>query len=503
MKIIVIGSGFGGIASAVRLVTEGHDVTLIEKRDKPGGRGYVYDINGFRFDGGPTVITAPWLFEELFTAAGKNPKDYYRLVPLDPFYRIYFSDGSYFNYNGDKENILNEIRKFEPSDVEGYLKFIDTTEDIFKTGFGLIDKPFHKLSSMVKILPDLIRLKSHKSVYNYVSGYIKNEKLRQVFSFHPLLIGGNPFQSTNIYTLIHFLEKKWGVWYSEGGTGSIINALMKLFHEMGGKSLMNTEVDEILIEDRGNFRVSGVKLKDGKKIEAEAVVCNAELATAYKHLISAKYRKKNTDKKIDSLKYSMSLFVIYFGTDKKYNNIPHHSIILGDRYKELLDDIFNKYKLAEDFSLYLHRPTATDSSLAPEGCDTFYVLSPVPHLQSLTDWKSKAKEYRDSIMNFLEKYYLPDLSKHIVAEHYIDPIHFKNDLNSHLGSAFSVEPILTQSAYLRPHNKSEDIDGLYFTGAGTHPGAGLPGVVSSAKIVAELIKEDLSLRVNDPKSAKH
>jgi len=487
LKIIVIGSGFGGLACAVRLKIQGHDVTLIEKRDKPGGRGYVYEINGFKFDGGPTVVTAPWLFEELFTSAGRNPKDYYNLTPLDPFYRIYFSDGTYFNYNGDKENILSEIRKFDANDVEGYLKFIDTTEDIFKAGFGLIDKPFHKLSSMMKILPDLIRLKSHQSVYKYVSGYIKNEKLRQVFSFHSLLIGGNPFQSTNIYTLIHFLEKKWGVWYADGGTGSIISGLMKLFNELGGKTLLNTEVSEILIDDSGSNRVSGVKLKDGSIIKSDAVVCNAELATAYKTLIPEKYRKKNTDKKIDSMKYSMSLFVIYFGTDRKYDNIPHHSIILGDRYKELLDDIFNKYKLSDDFSLYLHRPTATDSTLAPPGCDAFYVLSPVPHLNSGTDWKKESKRYRDLIMSFLEKNYLPELSKHIVAEHYIDPVHFRDELNSHLGSAFSVEPILTQSAYLRPHNKSEDIEGLYFTGAGTHPGAGLPGVVNSAKIVADLI----------------
>jgi phytoene desaturase len=490
LKIVVIGSGFGGLACAVRLINQGHDVTLIEKRDKPGGRGYVYEINGFKFDGGPTVITAPWLFEELFTAAGKDPEKYYRLVPLDPFYRIYFSDGTFFNYNGDKENILNEIRKFEPADVDGYLKFIGTTEEIFKTGFGLIDKPFHKLSSMMKILPDLIRLKSHQSVYKYVSGYIKNEKLRQVFSFHSLLIGGNPFQSTNIYTLIHFLEKKWGVWYADGGTGSIISGLMKLFNELGGKTLLNTEVSEILIDDSGSNKVSGVKLKDGSTIKADAVVCNAELATAYKTLIPEKYRKKNTDKKIDSMKYSMSLFVIYFGTNRKYDNIPHHSIILGDRYRELLDDIFNKYKLAEDFSLYLHRPTATDNTMAPPGCDAFYVLSPVPHLSSGTDWKEESKRYRDLIMNFLEKNYLPDLSKHIVAEHYIDPVHFRDELNSHLGSAFSVEPILTQSAYLRPHNKSEDIEGLYFTGAGTHPGAGLPGVVSSAKIVADLISKE-------------
>lgn len=487
MKIIVIGSGFGGIASAVRLQSSGHEVALLEKRDKPGGRGYVYEKNGYKFDGGPTVITAPWLFEELFTLAGRNPKDYYTLVPLDPFYRIYFSDKTFFNYNGDKESILNEIRKFEPGDVDGYLKFIDTTEDIFKTGFELIDKPFHKLSNMAGILPYLIRLRSYKSVYGYVSQYIKNDKLRQVFSFHPLLIGGNPFQSTNIYTLIHFLEKKWGVWYAIGGTGSIVSALLKLFNELGGVVRLNSEVDEILAENNGRPRVKGVRLKNGDILDADAVVCNAELATAYKTLIPERHRSKNTDRKLDSLKYSMSLFVIYFGTNRKYDGIPHHSIILGDRYKGLLDDIFINYRLAEDFSLYLHRPTATDPSMAPAGCDSFYVLSPVPHLKAGVDWKTEAPKYRNRIMNFLEKNYLPRLQDHIAAEHFIDPIHFRDDLNSHLGSAFSVEPILTQSAYLRPHNKSEDVDNLYFTGAGTHPGAGLPGVVSSAKIVADLI----------------
>lgn len=490
MRITVIGSGFGGLASAVRLQNDGHEVTLLEKRDKPGGRAYVYEIDGFRFDGGPTVITAPWLFEELFREAGRNPEDYYKLVPLDPFYKVYFHDGTSFHYNGDQENILKEIRKFEPADVEGYLKFIGTTEDIFRTGFGLIDKPFHKLSAMMKILPDLVRLKSHQSVYKYVSGYIRNEKLRQVFSFHPLLIGGNPFQTTNIYTLIHFLEKKWGVWYAMGGTGSIINALVRLFTELGGKIQYGSEVDELLIENARRPRVSGVRLRDGVTIKADAVVCNAEIATAYKNLVNPKYRKKNTDKKLDAMKHSMSLFVIYFGTKVRYDSIPHHSIILGRRYKELLDDIFKNHRLSDDFSLYLHRPSGTDPSIAPDGCDLFYVLSPVPNLKSGTDWKKQWKPYRDSIMNFLNDNYLPGLHENLAAEHHIDPIHFRDELNSHLGSAFSVEPILMQSAYMRPHNKSEDIDGLYFAGAGTHPGAGLPGVVSSAKIVQQLVRED-------------
>lgn len=491
MKTAVIGSGFGGLATAVRLQLKGFDVTLFEKRNKPGGRAYVYEIDGFKFDGGPTVITAPWLFNEIFESAGKNPEDYFKLIPVDPFYKIFFSDGTSFNYNSDINNIINEIKKFNPDDVEGYLKFIDTTKDIFETGFKLIDKPFHKPVEMAKILPELIRLRSDKSVYKYVSKYIKNDKLRQVFSFHSLLIGGNPFQSTNIYTLIHYLEKKWGVWYAQGGTGSLVNALIKLFIEKGGELKLNTEIDEILIDDTGSKnKVKGIKLKDGAKFDFDLVVCNSDVAFTYKNMISPEFRKKYSDKKIENMKYSMSLFVYYFGTSKKYDNIPHHSIILGDRYKELLEDIFNNYVLADDFSLYLHRPTATDKSMAPDGCDSFYVLSPVPHLKSGTDWKTVSPIYKNKIVNFLEKNYMPELSKNIRVEHFIDPLHFQNDLNSYLGSAFSVEPILTQSAYLRPHNKSEDIQNLYFTGAGTHPGAGLPGVLSSAKIVEKIILEE-------------
>ncbi|HRE41063.1 MAG TPA: phytoene desaturase [Ignavibacteria bacterium] len=494
MKIAVIGSGFGGLASAVRLQKLGFDVTLYEKRDKLGGRAYVYEKEGYKFDGGPTVITAPWLFNEIFEEAGKNPKDYYNLIPVEPFYKIFFNDGSSFNYNGNTENIINEINKFSPEDVAGYKKFIDTTKDIFETGFKLIDKPFHNPVEMMKILPELVRLRSDKSVYQYVSKYIKNDKLRQVFSFHSLLIGGNPFQSTNIYTLIHYLEKKWGVWYAEGGTGSLVNALAELFKELGGKILLNTEIDEILINDsEKKNKVKGIRLKTGDIFEYDIIVSNSDVAFTYKNMINSKYRKKYTDAKIEKMKYSMSLFVYYFGTSKKYDNIPHHSIILGERYRELLDDIFNRHILADDFSLYLHRPTATDNSMAPKGCDSFYVLSPVPHLKSGTDWNKVSVEYKNKIINHLEKYYLPELSKNITVEHYIDPLHFRDELNSHLGSAFSVEPILTQSAYLRPHNKSEDIENLYFTGAGTHPGAGLPGVLSSAKIVEKIILQDQKL----------
>ena len=486
-KIIVIGSGFGGLGAAIRLAARGYDVEIFEKRDKPGGRAYVYEINGFKFDGGPTVITAPFLFNELFELAGKKAEDYFTLKPLDPFYRIFNHNGTYFDYNSDTEFTLSQIDKFNPHDKQGYLDFIKTTKAIFQKGFvELADKPFTNFSDMIKIAPDLIKLKSYKTVYSYVSSFIKDDFLRQCFSFHPLLVGGNPFDTTSIYALIHYLEREWGIHYALGGTGSIVNAMVKLFKELGGKIHYNSEIKEISIKNR---KVTGIKLNDGTFIPADSVVSNADVAFTYRNMIASDIRKKYTDKKIENMRYSMSLFVIYFGTKKRYNNLnlAHHNIILGRRYKELLEDIFKNKHLADDFSLYLHMPSLTDSSVAPEGCDGFYVLSPVPHLQSKTNWDVEAKPYRDKIIKFLEENYLPDLQENIIAEHYIDPLHFQNTLNSYLGSAFSVEPIFSQSAWFRPHNKSEEFENLYFVGAGTHPGAGLPGVLSSAKIVDKLI----------------
>ncbi|HEX8492585.1 MAG TPA: phytoene desaturase [Pyrinomonadaceae bacterium] len=486
MKIVVIGSGFGGLSAAIRLQAQGHSITVIEKRDKPGGRAYVYEQDGFTFDGGPTIITAPWLIEDLFKACGKNSASYLRLVPLDPFYNIRFEDGSVFRYNGDRENVRRQILSFNPDDAAGYERFLQATEKIFKKGFELIDKPFTRLSDMVRILPDLVRLQSHKSVASFVNGYIKDERLRQVFSFHPLLIGGNPFQSTSIYALIHKLEQEFGVWFVMGGTGALVRAFTQLFAESGGVIRLEAEVSEIVINE-STGRANGVRLKSGEFFPADAVVSNADVAFTYLHLVPSRFRRKYTERKVRAMKYSMSLFVLYFGTDRRYEHIAHHEILMGPRYRGLLQDIFKHKILAEDFSLYLHCPTATDSSLAPEGCDSWYVLSPVPHLGGSTDWQKQARPYRDAIVKYLEERYLPDLSRHIVTEHYIDPLHFQETLNSHLGSAFSVEPILTQSAWFRPHNMSEDVSNLYFTGAGTHPGAGLPGVISSGKIVAEMI----------------
>lgn len=484
MKIIVIGSGFGGLSAACRLQAAGHETKIIEKRDKLGGRAYVYEQDGFTFDGGPTIITAPWLIDEIFALGGKKTEDYVKLVKIDPFYNIRFPDGGVFHYNDDQETLLNEIRKFNPADVEGYKRFSKDLGEIYRVGFELIDKPFGSVWDMAKVVPEMIKLRSDRSVFKFAGKYFKDERLQQAFSFHPLLIGGNPFTATSIYAMIHELEQKFGVWFAMGGTGALVRGFGDFFRDLGGEVRLNEEIAEILIE---NKRAVGVKLKSGETIKADAIVSNADVAWTYLNLIPQKFRRKYSDAKIKRMTFSMSLFVAYFGTNRRYENIAHHEIIMGKRYKELLEDIFDKKILAEDFSLYLHRPTATDASLAPDGCDSWYVLSPVPHLGADIDWREKAEPYKRAIYKFLEENYLPDLQKHIVTEHSIDPLHFQNDLNSYLGSAFSVEPTLLQSAYLRPHNESEDVQNLYFVGAGTHPGAGLPGVISSGKIVARLI----------------
>jgi phytoene desaturase len=486
MRIVVIGSGFGGLSCAVRLQASGHDVVIVEKRDKLGGRAYVYEQDGFKFDGGPTIITAPWLIDDLFEIAGKDSRDYLTLVKLDPFYNIRWEDGTVFHYNDNRDTLLGQIAKIAPEEVENYKRFAASLDEIYRVGFELIDKPFSTVWDMAKIVPQMIKLRSDRSVYQFASKFFKNEKLREAFSFHPLLIGGNPFTSTSIYAMIHELEQKFGVWFAMGGTGAVVKALGDLFIDLGGEVYTEAEVAEIAIKD-GHAR--GVRMKSGETIDADIVVSNADVAWTYLNLVAPQWRKKYTDAKIRKMKYSMSLFVIYFGTDRKYDSIAHHEILLANRYRGLLDEIFVDKTLADDFSLYLHRPTATDPSLAPEGCDCWYVLSPVPHLGGTTDWAKTATRYRDLIYKYLETNYLPDLTKHIVSEHIIDPRHFEGTLNSYLGSAFSVEPTLFQSAYLRPHNKSEDVKGLYFVGAGTHPGAGLPGVLSSGKIVANQISE--------------
>ncbi len=486
MKIVVIGSGFGGIAAALRLCARGHDVTIVEALGDPGGRARVFRQDGFTFDAGPTIITAPWLIDELFALGGGTTKDYVSLVPLDPYYNVRFEDGSVFRYTGRHDEIVEQVRAFNPDDVAGYERFARETIDIFKAGFDLIDKPFLRVGDMLRVLPELVRLRSDRSVASFVNRYIRDERLRQVFSFHPLLVGGNPFQTTSIYALIHHLEKEWGVWFAMGGTGALVWGLVRRFTDLGGVIRYEAPVRAIRVDDRSR-RATGVELESGEVIAADAVVSNADVAHTYLRLVAPQHRPRNTDARIRRRRYSMSLFVLYFGTNRRYEDVAHHEILMGPRYRGLLEDIFTTKRLADDFSLYLHRPTATDPSLAPSGCDAWYVLSPVPHLGGPTNWEEMGRRYRDSIVSYLEARYLPGLSRHIVTERFVTPAYFRDDLRSHLGSAFAVEPILTQSAWFRPHNVSEDIPNLYFAGAGTHPGAGVPGVLSSGKIVADLI----------------
>jgi phytoene desaturase len=488
---VVIGSGFGGLAAAVRLGARGYRVTLFEKLDAPGGRAYVYKQDGFTFDAGPTIVTAPFLFEELWKLCGRTLSDDVALVPVSPFYRIRFQDGSHFDYSGNPEAMRSEIARFSPDDIGGYDAYMKASEDIFKVGFERLgDVPFSRWTDMAKIAPEMIRLSSHRSVFSLVSKFFRDPRLRVVFSFHPLLIGGNPFTASSIYCLIAFLERRWGVHFAMGGTGRLVEGLVSLIEGQGGRVLCGHEVSEIRITDGA---ACGVTLADGRIVDADIVVSNADSASTYRHLLPKSARSRWTEKRIERAKYSMSLFVWYFGTRRKYPGVQHHTILLGPRYKELLMDIFARKILADDFSLYLHRPTATDPSLAPDGCDAFYVLSPVPHLQSGTDWSIAAEKYRRAIARELCNTMLPDLENQIVSSRMLTPQDFQDRLSSFRGAAFGLEPILTQSAWFRPHNRSEDIDRLYLVGAGTHPGAGLPGVLSSARILDSVVPDPHSL----------
>ena len=488
--VIIIGSGVGGLAAGIRLQATGnYNVKILEKLEQIGGRARVFKDKGFTFDAGPTVITVPEIFNDLFTLVDRKMEDYVDLIPVEPFYRIHFHDGTYFDYSTPEKNIP-QIEKMSPKDVEGYKKMLKAVKPIYEKGFlELSYKPFNKLTSMLKVAPSLIKLQSYRSNYSFVAKYIKNENLRIVFSFHPLLIGGNPFSVPSIYSLIQYLEKEFGVWFPRGGTTTLIHALGKLFEELGGTIEVSSEIKKIEVE--GN-RVKGVLTASNKFYPSEIVVSNADPAFTYTKLIDAKHRKKNSDKRYKKAKYSMGLVVIYFGTKKQYPEMKHHTIILGPRYKGLLEDIFNKKILTDDFSSYLHVPTRTDPSLAPEGHEAFYILVPVPHQDSGIDWKEMAEPFKEKIFAFLDENYLPGLKENLVTERILTPLYFENDYNSFKGTGFSVEPIFTQSAWFRPHNKSEDIKGLYLVGAGTHPGAGLPGVVSSAKVTTDIIIESKS-----------
>ena len=489
MQIIVVGSGFGGLAAAIRLQAQGHRVTILERRDQPGGRAGVIARDGFTFDTGPTIITAPHLFDELFALAGKRTSDVVQLTRLDPCYHVRFEDGSVFHYHADAARLRDEVARFSPNDLDGYDRFSRAASRVFRAGMALIDQPLGSFASMLAVVPQLAALRADRSVASLVNRHVRDERLRQVLSFHPLLVGGNPFHTTSIYALIHRLELEWGVWFAMGGTGALVRALVDLFVSLGGQIEFERDVAEIVVRSDGSRRAEGVRLADGTVRACDAVVSNADVATTYRQLVSPGARRHWTDARIERQHYSMSLFVLYFGTTRRYPDMAHHEILMGPRYRDLLADIFERGVLADDFSLYLHRPTATDPSLAPRGCDAWYVLSPVPHLGADIDWTSAGPRYRDAIVRYLETRYLPGLSSHIVSESWIDPRHFRDALGSHLGSGFSLQPLFSQSAWFRPHNASEDVRNLYFAGAGTHPGAGIPGVLSSGKIVANLIGE--------------
>ncbi|MDC2992101.1 phytoene desaturase family protein [Pelagibacteraceae bacterium] len=490
-KAIVIGSGFGGIAVSLRLKKLGFETTIIEKLDDLGGRARVFNINGFKHDAGPTVITAPFLFDELFELFNKKRSDYLNFVPLEPWYRYYFHDGKTFDYCSTVEKTNDQISKFDPDDVDGYKKLLNQSKKIFDVGFTkLSDKPFISFFKMIKVIPNLIFLQSYLTVSQLVNKYLKNSYLRKAFSIHPLLVGGDPHTTTSIYALIHYLERKWGVFFCMGGTGKIVSELKKLMIESGIILKTNTDVQEFVLE---NNKISKIITNNEVITDFDLVVCNADPPMVYSKLLK-KYKLKRPFKKENNLLYSMGLFVLFFGTTKKYNDVAHHTIWMTERFKSLLNDIFKNKILSKDFSLYIHRPTATDKSFAPEGCDSFYVLCPVPNLQGSINWDTESENLKERIINELSKTIMPNLQNVITDVFWMNPKDFKTDYNSMHGSGFSIAPIFTQSAWFRYHNKDNKVKNLYFSAAGAHPGAGIPGVLSSAKVVENIIKSELHIK---------
>ncbi|MBM4186818.1 MAG: phytoene desaturase [Gemmatimonadetes bacterium] len=483
---VVIGSGFGGLACAIRLQAAGIATTLVERRDQPGGRAYVYRDAGFTFDAGPTVITAPECIDELFSLAGRARQDAIELLPVDPFYRLLWDDGFRFDYGGNPEVTREQIRAIAPDDVAGYDRFLRYTDRVFEAGYArLAHVPFLHFTDMIRVAPELVRLEAYRTVYGVVRKHFREPHLRQAFSFHSLLVGGNPFAASSIYTLIHCLERRFGVFYPRGGTGALVTALVDLFRTLGGTVRLGFEVARIEVD---GGRVHGVISATGERVAGSIVVSNADVVHSYGQLLGHHPHGRNQAGRLGRRRHSMSLFVAYFGLGRKYPGVAHHTVLFGPRYRELLGDIFDRGVLADDFSLYLHAPTVTDPSLAPSGCDAFYVLSPVPHLgRAPLDWTAIGPRYADRILDYLERKLLPGLRHHLVTLRTFTPRDFATELNAHWGSAFSLEPILTQSAYFRVHNRDPQIGGLYFVGAGTHPGAGLPGVINSAKATASVI----------------
>jgi phytoene desaturase len=484
---VVIGSGFGGLAAAVRLGARGYRVTVFERLDAPGGRAYVHRQDGYTFDAGPTIVTAPFLFEELWTMCGRRMADDVQLRPMEPFYRIRFDDGGHIDCSGDAARMRAEVARISPDDVAGYENFMRASEAIYKVGFEQLGHvPFDSWKDMARILPQMIRLGSHRTIHGLARKHVRDERLRFALSFHPLFVGGNPFNTTSIYGLISHLERTFGVHWAMGGTGSLVRGLVRLIEGQGNRLCCGTEVESIDVRD-GIAR--GVVLAGGERVEADVVVSNADAAWTYGRMLPGVKRRRWTDRKLDRVQYSMSLFVWYFGTRRRYEDVPHHTILVGPRYRELLRDIFDRKVLAPDFSLYLHRPTASDPSLAPPGCDAFYVLSPVPHLEAGVDWKVQAEPYRQSVARHLDRTLLPGFEAELATSLVTTPLDFQDRLLSYRGAAFGPAPVLLQSAWFRPHNRSEEVEHLYLVGAGTHPGAGLPGVLSSARILDKVVPD--------------
>ena len=496
LRAAVIGSGFGGLAAAIRLAAAGVRVTLFEARDKAGGRAYVYKEGGFTFDAGPTVITAPHCIEELFTIAGRTLADACELLPVTPFYRLLWtSDGTTFDYDGNADHMVEQIRALRPDDVAGYQRFVDYSRRVFEAGYvKLAHTPFPRFSDMLRVAPRLAALRADRSVYKTVAGFVRDEHVREALSFHSLLVGGNPFETSSIYTLIHYLERTWGVFFPRGGTGALVAALVRLFEDLGGELRLSMPVRRVRIDDSAG-RIRHLVTTAERTDEAfDLVVSNADLHHTYAKLYADSADAPPMVRRLEQMDWSMSLFVLYFGTDRSYaDRVAHHTVVFGPRYRALLDDIFHGPTLPDDFSLYLHAPHVTDPSLAPPGCGSFYVLSPVPHLGNAPlDWSALGEQYGDRILEALERM-LPDLRRHVVVRRHFTPADFQHELVAYQGSAFSLAPRLLQSAYWRPHNKDPRIPGLYIVGAGTHPGAGVPGVINGAKATFSEIARDFQL----------
>ncbi len=486
---IVIGAGLGGLATAIRLQATSHDVTLIEARERVGGRAYQLQDAGFTFDMGPTLITAPNLLRDLWALAGRRFDDDVHLTTLSPAYRIYFSDGRHFDYGLGTEQDEQEVAKFDPRDVQGLRDFLAATEQIYQRAFDdLAGKPFNKLSTFLGAVPQLARLRADRSVYQLVSRYFHDPNLRMVFSFHPLFIGGNPLRASAIYSMVPYLEREHGVHFAMGGMYSVVQAMERLFKDLGGRVIVNAPVDEILV-NKG--RVAGVKTRNGGELLAGTVVANSDVVRAQLELLPPRYLRRGTKRRLGRYRHSMSCFLLYLGLDRQYAQLKHHTIIMPPDYKKLLRQLFDEDGLPTDLAFYLHAPSKTDPSMAPEGGESLYVLVPVPHLGHGIDWEREADPFRDRIIHSLEHDFgLSGLEESIVCEHRFTPRDFAHDLGSWLGSAFSVEPTLFQSAYFRQHNRSDDVDGLYFVGAGTHPGAGIPGVLLSAQVTSDMVNQE-------------